>query len=106
MRVRARDALGSSNRYSIQIGHVDDYRLDNVYEFDLRLEKNFRLGPVQATASLDVFNVFNGGTVTGRDNRVGDFDSRGSAFTPNSNFNLPTQVQSPRIVRLGARVFF
>jgi len=106
VRVRARDALGSSNRYSIQIGHVDDYRLDNVYEFDLRFEKNFKIGPVQATASLDVFNVFNGGTVTYRDNRVGDFDSRGSAFTPNPNFNQPTQVQSPRILRLGARVFF
>ena len=106
VRVRARDALGSANRYSIQIGHVDDYRLDNVYDFDLRLEKTFVIGPVSATASLDVFNVFNGATVTARDNRVGDFDSRGAAFTPNPTFNQPTVVQSPRIVRLGARVFF
>jgi len=106
VRVRARDALGSANRYSIQIGRADDYRLDNVYEFDLRFEKTFRVGPVQATGSLDVFNVTNSDTVTYRDNRVGDFDSRGSAFTPNPTFNQPTQVQSPRIVRLGARVFF
>jgi hypothetical protein len=106
VRVRARDALGSSNRYSIQIGRVDDYRLDNVYEFDLRFEKTFRVGPVQATASIDVFNLFNSATVTLRDNRVGDFDSRGSVFTKNPTFNQPTEVQSPRIVRLGARVFF
>jgi hypothetical protein len=106
VRVRARDALGSSNRYSIQIGRVDDYRLDNVYELDLRFEKTFPIGPVQVTASLDVFNVPNANTVTYRDNRVGDFDARGSAFTPNPTFNQPTQVQSPRIVRLGARVLF
>ena len=106
VRVRARDALGSANRYSIQIGHVDDYRLDNVYEFDLRFEKTFRIGPVSTTASIDVFNVFNSATVTARDNLVGNFDSRGAAFTANTTFNQPTQVQSPRIVRLGARVFF
>jgi hypothetical protein len=104
--VRARDALGSSNRYSIQIGHVDDYRLDNVYELDLRFEKTFKIGPTQVTASLDVFNLPNANTVTYRDNRVGDFDARGSAFTPNPTFNQPTEVQSPRIVRLGARIFF
>ena len=64
------------------------------------------IGPVSATASLDVFNVFNDATVTARDNRVGDFDSRGAAFTPNPTFNQPTVVQSPRIVRLGPRIFF
>ncbi|MEO8585413.1 MAG: TonB-dependent receptor [Acidobacteriota bacterium] len=104
VQVRARDALGSANRYNIQIGHVDDYRLDNVYEFDMRFEKTFRIGPVSTTASIDVFNVFNSATVTSRDNRTGAID-RG-VFTANPTFNLPTQVQSPRIVRLGARVFF
>ena len=106
VRVRARDALGSSNRYSIQIGRVDDYRLDNVYEFDLRFEKAFVIGPVSATPSIDVFNLFNSATVLYRDNRVGDFDARGGVFTKNPTFNQPTQVQSPRIVRLGVRVAF
>ncbi|MGA7992501.1 MAG: carboxypeptidase regulatory-like domain-containing protein [Thermoanaerobaculia bacterium] len=106
VRVRARDAFGSSNRYSIQIGRVDDYRLDNVYELDMRLEKAFPIGPVQVTGSVDVFNVTNSSAVTYRDNRVGDFDARGSVFTPNPTFNQPTQVQSPRIVRIGARIAF
>jgi hypothetical protein len=53
-----------------------------------------------------VFNVTNENTVTARDNRVGDFDSRGSVFTRNATFNQPTQVQSPRIVRIGARIAF
>lgn len=103
VRVRPRDVTGG--RYNIQIGQVDDYRLPNVYQLDLRLEKGFQIGQVNVTGSLDLFNATNGAAITSRDNKVADYDNRGT-LTPNATFDQALVVQSPRILRLGARVSF
>lgn len=88
------------------IGDIDQFRLDDVYQLDLRLEKDFRIGPVTVTGTAEVFNVTNEGTVLQRASRVGDYNFNNGTFTQNSLFNEIIETQSPRILRVGARVSF
>ena len=92
------------------IGNLDDYRLDNIYEFDLRFERPFQIGAVTVTPSIDIFNLFNSAAVLQRDNEVGRYTtengSSGSSFAPNPFFNQIVETQSPRVARLGIRVSF
>jgi hypothetical protein len=106
-RIRSDNTVGALPNSSIDttIGNLDDYRLDNVYELDLRFERPFHLGLVNITPSVDIFNVTNQGAVIQRDNQVGTYQSNGK-FSPNSTFNNIVETQSPRIVRLGVRVNF
>jgi hypothetical protein len=103
---RCTDIDGS--RYRNLIGNIDSFRLDNVYELDLRLEKTFNLGPVALSATAELFNVTNNNTVLERVSRVGEFDTRAgrNTFTQNSAFNTILETQSPRILRLGGRISF
>ncbi len=75
---------------------VNDLRYDNVYELDFRVEK---LIPITATAnvtvSVDLFNALNDGTVLQRFNRL-----------ERSNSGNIKEIQSPRVLRFGARVSF
>lgn len=95
-------------RHRPTIGHLDDFRLDDIYELDMRIEKAFHFGPVELTPSVDVFNVFNDNAVIQRDPRVGDVRLRSGVvvLTENSSFNQILETQSPRIVRLGIRLSF
>ena len=103
-RACARDVTGG--RYNIQIGQVDDFRLANVYQLDVRLEKGIQIGPVTVIGSLDLFNALNAAAITSRDNKVADYDNRNGNVTPNATFDQALVVQSPRILRFGARVSF
>ena len=106
-RIRSSNSVGALPNSAIDttIGNLDDYRLDNVYELDLRLERPVRLGPVTLIPSVDLFNATNQAAVIQRDNRVGRYQSNG-AFSPNSSFNNIVELQSPRILRFGLRVNF
>ena len=54
---------------------VDSYRLPDVYQLDLHVEKLLRIGSrVTVTPLLDCFNAVNSHTVLGRDGRVGGWD--------------------------------
>jgi|RhiMetdeSRZDD1v2_1073273.scaffolds.fasta_scaffold00709_19 carboxypeptidase family protein/TonB-dependent receptor-like protein len=106
VRTRAVDAAGVSHRYLTQIGNVDDFRYDNVYELDMRLAKTFQFGQLSVTPAAELFNVANAGTVLQRVQRAGDYRASTQAFSQNSTFNQITEVQSPRIVRLGINVAF
>jgi len=95
------------SRPLLQIGRADDYRLGNVYELDLRLEKAFRIASsLTVTASLDCFNVLDRTTVLRRDLNVGTYDASRKVFTPRPLFNTITQTQNPRILRAGVRASF
>ena len=96
----------ASSRFENVIGELDDYRLDDVYELDIRLEKVFKIGQVDITPSLDVFNVLNDAAVLQRANRVGTYDFADAEFTPSSTFNRIEEVQNARIMKLGIRVAF
>jgi hypothetical protein len=72
-----------------------DIRHEDVHNLDLRLAKDFRFGPVGTTFSVDVFNVFNEQTILQRNTRLAV-----------ASANRITELQSPRVIRLGARLTF
>jgi len=79
---------------------IGDRRFDNVYELDLRLAKEIRYRGVGLTVSADLFNALNQRTILQRETLVlSDGD-----FTGNSD--QITELQSPRVWRLGARFSF
>jgi Carboxypeptidase regulatory-like domain/TonB-dependent Receptor Plug Domain len=93
----------------ILIGNIDQFRLENVYELDLRLEKTFNIGQVSITPMAECFNVTNANAILDRNGRTGtvDYDDDGNVvFDQSSNFNKILEVQSPRILRLGLRIAF
>lgn len=109
----------SLGRHDPVVGNIDDHRLDNVFQLDLRLEKGFAIGPVTITPSVDVFNVLNENAVIQRESRVGDVDEDGvfqryedsddidpATGEPRILFNRLVELQSPRIIRAGLRIAF
>ena len=88
------DGLGTRD---VIIGNIDDERYDDVYNVDLRLEKILNIQVLQIALSADVFNVLNEDTVLQRNGRIN---------TTPSALNQIREIQSPRVVRLGARVSF
>ncbi|HEX8703792.1 MAG TPA: TonB-dependent receptor [Myxococcaceae bacterium] len=93
-------------------------RLPFVHNIDTRLSANYRLtGGMVATVSLDVFNLFNFQAYTAADQRytlnnvpaiIGGTkeDLENLSVAVNPNYGRPTAYQSPRSIRLGARLAF
>jgi hypothetical protein len=76
-------------------GALDNVRLKDVYDVDLRLDKNIVVNPLTVTISAEVFNLTNQSTVlqrNGRENTV--------------SYNQIIETQAPRVLRLGARFSF
>jgi hypothetical protein len=90
----------SSGFSDVILHEIGDSRFDNVYEFDLRLAKEIRYQGVGLTLSADLFNVPNQRTVLQRETLVA-FDKGYSG-----NGDQITELQSPRVWRLGARFSF
>jgi hypothetical protein len=94
--VYTRNTVGSDGigRQIMVVENVTDFRYDNVFVADLRLEKEFTAtGSTTFTFSIDAFNIFNEGYVLGR--------------TTNLNSRTADWVRetlSPRIFRLGVRI--
>ncbi len=86
------DGLGTR---SIIDGKLDSQRNPNVYDIDLRFDKNIQVNPLTITLSAEVFNVTNQGTVLQRQGRE-DL----------SSYNQILEIQAPRVLRLGARISF
>jgi hypothetical protein len=85
---------------------IATYRLPNVNVLDLRLARDLRLGPVGLTISADVFNVFNRNTVLQR-NVASGIDTNDDPDDPTFAVqNRITELLSPRVIRLGARLTF
>jgi TonB dependent receptor len=76
------------------------YALPTVNDFQIRLDKDFRLTPAQRLRlSLDVFNIFNSDTVlTLRNNS--------SQVTPTTPWAQTLTIVRPRTVQLGIRYQF
>jgi hypothetical protein len=88
------------------VGKIDQFRLDNVYQLDVRLEKTFNIGLLALSLIGECFNVTNNNTVLQRESRVGTWDFDENSLTPYSFFNQILETQSPRIWRFGARITF
>ncbi len=72
-----------------------EFRHDDIHELDLRLAKDFRFSQFGVTLAADVFNVLDAQPVLQRNTRLGI-----------ASGNRITELQSPRVIRLGARLTF
>ena len=73
---------------------LTDFRKDDVFVTDLRIEKEFAAsGSTSLTVSIDGFNMFNKGYVLGR-----------NSILSSPSAQWVTETLSPRIYRLGVRV--
>ncbi len=92
----AGDAFASTK--TVLVTDVSGHRLPAVTTFDFRLGKVVKAGRANFNVDLDVFNVFNSGTVLGR-----TYDLR---LTGATGFNQVLEIMNPRIMRLGVRFSF
>jgi hypothetical protein len=92
----AGDAFNSTK--SVLVTDIDKHRLPTVQTFDFRLGKVVKVQRVSFNVDLDIFNLFNSGTVLGR-----QYDLR---LTGATGFNQILEIMNPRIMRLGVRFNF
>jgi hypothetical protein len=69
---------------------IDSKRNDNVYTIDMRLDKQFEMGPVRLGVGADIFNLLNNNTVLQRNRSANS-----------TSFNFIQETISPRAFRLG-----
>ena len=74
---------------------LDTFRLDNLWDLDVRASKVFRLDRMNIEGIADLFNVMNANTELVRNRNAGS-----------TAFNSLAQNLSPRILRFGVRVTF
>ena len=87
---------GEGNKFLLAENNVTQFRNANVRDLDLRLAKDFRISRVGLTVSIDGFNMLNSNTVL----------QRNVARLAVAANNRVTEVLSPRVFRLGARLNF
>ncbi len=76
---------------------LGDSRFDNVYQLDLRVAKDFRLMSLATfTVSADIFNATNQRTIL----------QRNGVLSTTSTANTITEIQAPRVFRIGGKVTF
>ncbi len=100
------DGLGPRDNI---IGKLSDHRYKNVFDTDLRIEKVLDVRPLQITLSADFFNLFNSGTVLQRNARTPATATASDGTVTDvtsSTYNNIFELQSPRLVRFGARISF
>jgi hypothetical protein len=87
---------GEGLKYLLTTTDIAKYRNANLTELDLRLAKDIHLWRGGVTFSVDAFNVLNKNTTLQHDVRRLNLAAS----------NRITEIQSPRVFRLGARVNF
>jgi hypothetical protein len=89
-------ALGVDGTRRVLVSpELDTFRLDNLWDLDVRASKLFRLDRMNIEAIADLFNVMNANTELVRNRNAGS-----------TTFNQLVQNLSPRILRFGVRVTF
>jgi len=90
-RTRGSDGI---NRFIMVVENLTDFRKEDVFVTDLRIEKEFAAsGNTSLTFSIDGFNIFNEGYVMRRYENLAA-----------GNANWVRETLSPRIWRLGVRL--
>jgi hypothetical protein len=85
----------ASSGTSVYLNKVGDNRLPSVPQLDLRLDKAVKIGRLRATASVDLFNAFNGNTVLAKRRQQNA-----------TNANYVSAILAPRVLRFGIRATF
>jgi hypothetical protein len=87
-------------------------QLDDRHVVDLRMSKSFEYDSYGLSLYLDVFNLFNTGTVIDRNTSWGRYyyDYRdhpaGSEWVGSSSYGQASLIEPPRVIRLGAKIDF
>jgi hypothetical protein len=79
----------------LQFGEVDSIRVDDILTIDARVDKEFTIGDLGLTLSLDIFNLLNEGYVLQVENNLGS-----------GRAGFVDQIMGPRVARLGLRIQF
>jgi hypothetical protein len=85
----------SANGLDVALTRIDRFRYPSPFQFDLRLDKDFRFAEYGLTLGVDVFNLFNEQYVLQRNLNAGS-----------SSFGRETEAMHPRVFRFGARFSF
>jgi hypothetical protein len=86
---------GIPGQANVQVSGSDEFRNDDIHVLDARIEKEFTFSDVGLTLGVDVFNALNENFVLQRRHQLGIRQT-----------NHVTEILSPRIFRLGARLSF
>jgi hypothetical protein len=89
-----RGALGTQTQVLVD-ADLDNLRYDSVHMVDLRAQKAFKMGRLNATLDVDLFNAFNTNT-TLQQNRQAD----------STTFRQAREIIAPRVLRFGFRLMF
>ncbi len=79
---------------TVVLSERGDERFDNVTMVDIRLSRAFRFGSRSFTPQVDFFNIGNADTTVGHNVQVG------------SSYLFPSEILSPRIIRVGFSLNF
>ncbi|MBX7186256.1 MAG: TonB-dependent receptor [Vicinamibacteria bacterium] len=90
-----RTSLGSDGTQNVLVGGVDDTLYPNLWNIDLRLARNAKIGRVTITPSVELFNALNNDVVLSR--------ARNAAV---ASYGRVDEIIAPRILRVGARLSF
>jgi hypothetical protein len=93
--VRTGDRSNGGGTTSVYLDKRGDVRLPSVTQLDLRVGKTFQFGMFKAAAAMDIFNVFNSGTILA--------ERRQQNAT---NANQVSAILAPAVLRFGVRVTF
>ena len=106
MRFDPGDGLGTRDNI---IGKLSDRRYKDVFDADIRIEKVLNIRPLQITLAADFFNLLNSGTVLQRNARAPGVAVANDGTVnevASDTYNNIFELQSPRLVRFGARISF
>ncbi|HVB38565.1 MAG TPA: hypothetical protein VND92_08500, partial [Vicinamibacterales bacterium] len=84
------------NKSVLIVPTVDQFRLPATVLLSARVQKAFKINRVNFRLDFDVFNLFNNGTVLGRQFNV----------NTGANANSILEIMNPRIARLGLEINF
>ena len=101
-----------NNATNVNLVERGTEQLDDRHLVDLRFGKDFRLGGTFVLSLFaDAFNILNSDTVTAVDGRWGTINYNAttpskSTWSSRTAYGAPTAMESPRQIRLGAKVAF
>jgi len=95
------------NRVDVVLQPYGETRFGNLYELDLRAAKDFRFfNRVGLTLSGDLFNATNKHTILQRQTLIETTSASTGLNNLRADADRITEIQSPRVWRLGARLSF
>jgi hypothetical protein len=97
--------LGADSVRVLVVPAIDTFRLENLWNTDLRFAKRWELNRANFQIIADLFNVFNANTALVR-NRNAAPAAGSTTGAPGPTFRTISQNLSPRIWRFGIRVGF